>query len=324
MGAQNFAQAYPGVTPGPAAFAGAVPGMPGFPGPSSGVPTSTAATSQPSIRTNTELLDVFRLMKNAAEADAEKERQEKEKEKEREKKKKTKLEPLTVEDLLNIPLPKTEAKPKAIAKTKKEASSRSESPNTTQKPISETSSPQIEVAEDNQENVVVITQEEENGSMESMEVVEEQQVEITPEAEVPLVAEDKEAEGGEMEVEGEVDAEPAKVYHFAWDDAPDDLSDVTVSSVHTSDISSFEEDSHSDVGASDQDLEEKETAELSQSTTTEKVDGSSEDTADGGLTEDCLKISLFNLFSHHCRSTSGLYKCYIFNHIQGPHKVHFP
>jgi len=43
--------------------------------------------------------------------------------------------------------------------------------------------------------------------------------------------------------EAEESDEPTKEYHFAWDNVDDEcLSDVTVSSVHTSDLSSFDED----------------------------------------------------------------------------------
>lgn len=41
----------------------------------------------------------------------------------------------------------------------------------------------------------------------------------------------------------EDDSVQSKVYHFAWDDKGSDISDVTISSVHTSDLSSFDEQS---------------------------------------------------------------------------------
>ena len=38
-----------------------------------------------------------------------------------------------------------------------------------------------------------------------------------------------------------------KVYHFAWDNMDDDsFSDITVSSIHTSDLSSFDDDASHD------------------------------------------------------------------------------
>lgn len=295
---QNFGQAFPGVTPGQMAFpsqAGAIPGMPGYPVPSTAVSstitTSTTTTSAkpPPIAQNVELMDVFRLMRNAAEADAEKERIEKEKEKTEKEKKKTKLEPLTVEDLLNIPLPKpAPAKPKpGKGKSKEGVSSRSESPSisqaVSQKMQSDPSeSPLIEVTDDvsDQENIVLVAQEEEDGNIENVQV--EEQVEIAP-GEVAVDHVDEEEQQAEAEA-GENQLEPAKVYHFAWDNVVDDaLSDVTISSVHTSDISSFEEEEEeSEEGpGSDEDSEDKRTTELSESVTTDKQEGSPEHTGEG-------------------------------------------
>lgn len=62
-------------------------------------------------------------------------------------------------------------------------------------------------------------------------------------------------------LQGETE-KPVKKFHFAWDDLLEDvqegMSDVTVSSVHTSDLSSFEEEELSDLNDS-RDLESERT-----------------------------------------------------------------
>lgn len=122
---------------------------------------------------------------------------EEEEEKKRERmKKKKKLEPLTVESLLNIPLPATESPEKKKEKV-----------------------------EENIEDTM--------GSAANEEmVITEQEV---------VMEQDAEEVSEQMEIDAE--GQPTKVYRFAWEDNSnaDRMSDVTVSSVHTSDLSSFED-----------------------------------------------------------------------------------
>ena len=76
------------------------------------------------------------------------------------------------------------------------------------------------------------------------QVVEEQEVNLEEGVMTHAVQEEVDPHPPQEEVHQEVEEE-GKVYHFAWDDAEEDsgqLSDVTISSVHTSDLSFFEED----------------------------------------------------------------------------------
>ena len=66
---------------------------------------------------------------------------------------------------------------------------------------------------------------------------------------------------GRPSVKTEAPPSEQKVYHFAWDDVdPTLLSDATVSSVHTSDLSSF--DGASDDAAADADSDATATAAI--------------------------------------------------------------
>ncbi|XP_059179216.1 protein split ends-like isoform X2 [Physella acuta] len=89
-----------------------------------------------------------------------------------------------------------------------------------------------------------------------------------------LVAEteDKHKEGivlsEDSDKEGEAQpptSQPGKRYNFAWDvdKDPAELSDVTVSSIHTSDISSFEDTSSSDIESDEGNLSDNDTAKES-------------------------------------------------------------
>ncbi|KAH9524831.1 hypothetical protein Btru_027984, partial [Bulinus truncatus] len=60
------------------------------------------------------------------------------------------------------------------------------------------------------------------------------------------------SEDSDKEEEQPPTSQPGKRYNFAWDVDKDDLSDVTVSSIHTSDISSFEDTSSSQSESEDE------------------------------------------------------------------------
>jgi hypothetical protein len=71
-----------------------------------------------------------------------------------------------------------------------------------------------------------------------------------------------------VEIVDEDSEEPVKEYHFAWDNLDDEcLSDVTVSSVHTSDLSSFDEDAEQVTQQTSDDIGGAAAADVSDETT---------------------------------------------------------
>ena len=78
-------------------------------------------------------------------------------------------------------------------------------------------------------------------------------------------------ESGETEEGGQ-----QKIYHFAWDNMEDDsFSDITVSSIHTSDLSSFDDDaSHDtdhDVYFIDEEVKDEEVDKVEENAAVEEI-----------------------------------------------------
>ena len=68
-----------------------------------------------------------------------------------------------------------------------------------------------------------------------------------------------------------------KKYHFAWDNLNDaDMSDISVSSVHTSDLSSFEESSEDELPPQPRESTEDTTMESKQDTSSEQKESVSD------------------------------------------------
>lgn len=205
----------------------------------------------------------------------EKERKEKEKEqREKKRKKKKELEPLTVESLLNVNIPK------AVDNRRRKSEKK--------------------IEEEKKEEEVILRPEADTDSQDGMAMLDVSDGTAVPaNSQMLLVREDGSAEvittaAAEPE-EQEVETTTEKVYHFAWDEPDvDKMSDADVSSVHTSDLSSFDDDSDSDFEFTAREVEladeEKETRADSTSLDSETVDDSVKET---GTTEESEGIKIF-------------------------------